>query len=126
MVQVLGSLQSSTGIFVFDKNSQNPRWLMTGIHLKRSVRLGDGCCGGAWVVQETISAYILELEIRIMETLQRFLVFMLVCFYQDALMLSFPFLLIWVETAASHLIAFWDSVSHFLDMSLIFWLWERK
>lgn len=35
--------------FCFYKNIQNLRWLTVGIHLKRSVRLSDGCWEAAWV-----------------------------------------------------------------------------
>lgn len=42
-------LKSCTGIFVFDKSTQYPRWLATGIHFKRSVGHGDGCWEGAQV-----------------------------------------------------------------------------
>lgn len=50
----------------------------SGNSFEKVSRLGDGYWEAAWVDSGTISAYILELEIKIMETLQRFLVYMFV------------------------------------------------
>lgn len=71
-----------------------------------------------------LSDYILELEIRILATVQWALVFIFVCmfvfFYQTALILSFPFTLIWVGITHSLSWPFETHCQSLIDRSLIF------